>query len=243
MLNNIRIVLLHTFHPGNIGSTARAMKTMGLTRLYLVQPREFPSGQANALASSAIDILEQATVCDSLAEAIADCEHVYGSGSEIRGPLAKPILTPREMAVEVLALPNEQQVALVFGCETSGMNNAEMALCQKQIQIPSHPDYDSLNLAAAVQVFTYELRMAELAARAALSSVQSEESVPLATSAHLESLYKRLRETMELTGFFNPAAPLSMMRKMRRVFNAAQLRKNEIDLLQGFLHSVRRLKK
>ena len=235
ILDNLRFVLLHTSHSGNIGSAARAMKTMGFKRLYLVAPKDFPSGKAKALASSAADLLDEAVVCDSLEEAVADCHVVYGSGSELR-TLEKPVLMPREMAREVVEFSPEREIAVVFGRESYGMLNEELALCQKHIQIPGNPEYSSLNLAAAVQVMAYELRTAWLS----YTYQPAVEKVSLATAKEMEGFYEHLKSTMLMTGFYDPVKP-KLMSRLRRIFNEAKLRKKEIDLLRGFLRSVNKL--
>ena len=158
-LNNIRIVLCHTSHPGNIGSAARAMKTMGLSRLHLVKPRKFPHAEAVAMASGATDVLDNAQIFDTLDDALAGCALVIGLTARQR-ELSHAAISPRAAAAEALALAADLDVALVFGGETSGLSNEELIRCQRLAHIPANPDYSSLNLAAAVQVLAYELRVA-----------------------------------------------------------------------------------
>ena len=233
MFNKIRVVLLHTSHPGNIGASARALKTMGLTRLYLVNPKEFPSNKATELAASAQDVLEKVVICQSLAEAVADCVLVFGTGSEAR-TLVSPIITPRQAAEEVMQQFQDQEVAFVFGRESHGMSNAEMQLCQKQIQIPGNAEYCSLNLAAAVQIITYELRRASLL-RTEQKSLATEN---LASNQEMEGFYQHLETVMQKVGYYDVNKPYSRMSRLRRIFNAAQLQKKEIDLLRGFLLAI-----
>src|SRR3990167_617643 len=158
MLDQIRIVLINTSHPGNIGSVARAMKTMGLVQLYLVSPLQYPHHKANEMAVGATDILEQAVVVETLDEAIADCALVVGTSARMR-TIPWPLLTPREMAEKIKCEPKTSTIAILFGCEQSGLNNDALQRCHYHIHIPANPDYSSLNLAAAVQIIAYELRL------------------------------------------------------------------------------------
>jgi TrmH family RNA methyltransferase len=233
MLDKIRIVLIETSHPGNIGSVARAMKTMGLTRLYLVKPKQFPTSREVALATSAADILNDAIVCETFEEAVADCEYVFGSGSILRG-FDSPVTTPREAALDAWQVSKANEVAFVFGRESSGMSNAEMQLCQKQIQIPTTENCHSLNLAAAVQIIAYEIRMASLQ-----EFKEVEDEPPrLANHQEMEGFFEHLKEAMQATGFYKPEKPFQLNAKMRRLFNASQMRRSELDLLRGFLKSI-----
>ena len=164
MLDQIRIVLIRTSHPGNIGSVARAMKTMGLKQLYLVSPEQFPHDKAREMASGASDILNQAKVVSSLTEAIGHCSLVVGSSARER-TIPWPLLTPREMANEIKLESPDTKVAILFGREQSGLSNEELECCHLHVQIPADPAYSSLNIAAAVQVIAYELRLALLYAK------------------------------------------------------------------------------
>ena len=157
-LPDLKVVLVETSHAGNIGSAARAMKTMGFSQLSLVNPQQFPSDEARAMSSGATDVLESAQVVSTLEEAIGDCQWVVGASARSR-TLPWPLVHPREMAQHALALPEQTQVALVLGRERSGLTNDELARCHCHVNIPANPDYSSLNLAAAVQVLCYELRM------------------------------------------------------------------------------------
>ena len=162
MLENIRIVLMNTSHPGNIGSVARAMKTMGLTDLCLVSPLQFPDPKADEMASNAVDVLAQATVVETLEDAIADCALVVGTSARTR-KIPWPLLAPRAMAEKVREEAPTNQIAIVFGREQSGLSNEELERCHLHVNIPANPEYSSLNLGAAVQVIAYELRVAALA--------------------------------------------------------------------------------
>ena len=214
-LARVRVVLCRTSHPGNIGAAARAMKTMGLSRLTLVQPKFFPHAEADARASGAGDVLAQARVCATLAEALDDTVFAVGMSAR-RRDLALPFCWAREGAQRALAVQGE--VALVFGNETAGLSNEELALCQLPVMIPANPEYTSLNLAAAVQLMCYELRLA-----AALPGpAPAVDAVP-ATAAEVEALMAHLEETALVTGFLDPAQPKRLMLRLRRLFARAGL--------------------
>ena len=221
-----RIVLVRTSHPGNIGAAARAMKTMGLERLYLVAPLHYPHPDATARASWADDVLERARVYATLEEAIADCTLVVGASARQR-TLPWPLLDARGTAERIASAAEE--TAIVFGAEQSGLDNHEIERCAILLQIPSSADYGSLNLAAAVQIVAYELRMA---ARA--DSAPAPET-PLATAAELEYFYTHLQRVMEAADFLDPGNPKHLMRRMRRLFNRAHLDQNELNILRGLL--------
>lgn len=235
-LQQVRVVLVHTSHPGNIGAAARAMKTMGLARLELVTPRSFPDAEAAARASGADDILDRARVHGTLAAAIADCQLVLGTTARSR-TLAWPTLEPR--AAAALALEHAaagERVALVFGREKSGLSNAELDLCHAAIHIPTAPDYGSLNLAAAVQVLAYELYLASLGERP--PPKRRDEAYPPATAAEMAGFFTHLEETLTDIGFLNPAQPRLLMRRLRRLFQRARPDRNEINILRGVLSAV-----
>ncbi len=228
--NNIRVVLCHTSHPGNIGSTARAMKTMGLNRLFLVQPKHFPDGQAKSLAVNAVDVLDSATVTSTLEEAIADCHFVIGVSGKQRS-LSQAVMNVREAAQEATRIASQQQVALVFGTEMSGLSNAEADCCHILATIPANPAYTSLNLAQAVQVMCYELRMAITDGTPHIDSKDGE----LATQADLERFYAHLQTVLAEIGYINPRAPKKLFERLRRLYGRAQLEKEEVQLLRGIL--------
>lgn len=230
MFQRIRIVLCHTSHPGNIGSTARAMKTMGLSRLYLVNPKHFPDGQAKSLAVNATDVLDSAVVTTTLEEAIADCQFVIGVSGKERS-LSQQVMTVREAAHEVHQLASSQQIALVFGTEMSGLSNAEADCCHVLATIPANPDYTSLNLAQAVQIMCYEVRMAITEGKLHYD----EKTAELATQEDLERLYEHMREVLEYIGYINPRAPKKLFERLRRLYGRARLEKEEINLLRGIL--------
>lgn len=228
-LANIRIVLCQTSHPGNIGSTARAMKTMGLSRLYLVRPHRFPHAEATALASGATDVLDQAVVTDSLEQALTGTVLSIGMTAR-RRDLSHEMLALRKASARALETTLEGEVAMVFGTEMSGLSNEELDLCQLAAHIPSNPDYSSLNLAQAVQVAAYELSMA-----AGAWSVPPIAPRELATHEELEHFYAHLEQSMIAARFLNPEMPKRLMTRLRRLFARAQLEKEEVNILRGVL--------
>lgn len=238
----IRIVLVGTQHPGNIGSAARAMKTMGLSRLVLVAPERFPHAEADALAAGADDVLAAASHHASLADAVADCRLVLGCTARSRR-VALPEQSPRDAAAGVVdAAKSGAQVALVFGRERTGLDNDELQLCHGAVHIPAAPAYSSLNLAAAVQVLAYELRLALLQhAEIAEAPANPARVYPVATHAELEGLFAQLAETLEQIDFHKGRAPESAMRKLRRLFLRNDLDAHEVRLLRGVLADMQRM--
>ncbi len=230
IFNNIRVVLCHTSHPGNIGSTARAMKTMGLSRLYLVKPKKFPDGEAKSLAVNAADVLHTAVVTETLDEAIADCNFVLAVSGKERS-LSQEVMTAHEAASKAKHMAASQQVALVFGNETNGLSTIEASKCHVLATIPANPTYTSLNLAQAVQIMCYEIRMAVTAGKVHYD----EKPVELATQEDLERFYAHLQEVLTLIGYINPKAPKKLFERLRRMYARASLEKEEVNLLRGIL--------
>ncbi|MEN4905056.1 RNA methyltransferase [Luteimonas sp. TWI1416] len=236
----LRIVLVGTQHPGNIGSAARALKTMGLHRLVLVAPQKFPHVEADAMAAGADDVLASATRLDTLAEAVADCRFVLGCTARSRRVQLRE-LRPREAAAAAHAQALAGgEVALVFGRERTGLENSELQLCHAAVHIPANPDYSSLNLAAAVQVLSYELRLALLGEASAPQAVvpASADAVP---HAQLEGFFAQLADTLEAIDFHKGRAPDSAMRKLRRLFVRTGLDEKEVRLLRGILADAQRM--
>ncbi|MBR9728946.1 tRNA (cytosine(32)/uridine(32)-2'-O)-methyltransferase TrmJ [Shewanella intestini] len=234
MLSNIRVVLVGTSHPGNIGSTARAMKTMGLSNLYLAEPRVEPDGQSIALAAGASDILKNLTQVDSLQEAIADCSLVIATSARSR-TLDWPMLDPREAGIKLSAQSVDGPVAIVFGRENHGLSNEELQKCNYHVAIPANPEYSSLNLAQAVQIICYETRVAHLAQEQAGIAVE-QEAYPL--SEDLERFYVHLESTLTKTGFVIKNHPGQVMIKLRRLFSKARVEASEMNILRGILTSI-----
>ena len=231
-LANVRVVLSHTSHPGNIGAAARAMKTMGLADLRLVNPKHFPDPQAEAMASGALDVLERARVCASLDEALAGT--VLAAAASARGRELRPeALDARAAAQRLAAEAAHAPVALVFGPEQAGLTSEELGRCQLLVRIPVSPEYPSLNLAAAVQVLAYELRMAALGAPEPPGP-----EFPPATLDELERFYEHLEQTLLATGFLDPEHPKRLMPRLRRLFSRARLEKEEVNILRGVLRSM-----
>lgn len=231
---NTRIVLINTSHPGNIGATARAMKTMGLSQLVLVDPLSFPHAKAIEMAVGATDILENALVVKTLDEAIRDCTFIAGTSARSRA-IPWPVISPRELAEKVIH-STSANVAILFGREQSGLTNEELQRCHVHIQIPSHSDYTSLNLAAAVQVIAYELRVAALSQTN--TPTQMEWDYPPATSQEMEGFYEHLKQVLIDADFLKPEAPRQLMTRLRRLFNRTQLDSMEINILRGILTAL-----
>jgi TrmH family RNA methyltransferase len=231
LLAQIRIVLCRPSHPGNIGSAARAMKTMGLAELYLVAPRVFPHAEADTLASGAVDVLARATVCETLEQALSGCVLAIGASTRQRD-LQAVLMTPEEAARQALAEAQTGRVALVFGNETFGLSKEELACCQALVTIPANPEYSSLNLGAAVQVLAYALR------RAALQERFEPSPLDAADLAEVERFYAHLEQTLIRIGFLNPASPKRLMPKFRRLFSRTRLEREEINILRGMLSAM-----
>ena len=235
MLENIRIVLVRTFHPGNIGSVARAMKTMGLKQLVLVNPKDYPADDANKMARTADDVLENAVVVDSLYEAVKDCSVVIASTARERG-YDLPYLNPEESAEKLLQASTNGKVALVFGPERMGLSNDDLQHCKHRVTIPTHPDYSSLNIAAAVQTLSYEIYKNSLK-----SEKQSPEIHALAVYPDIEStelFYKHLEGTLNEIEFINKKHPGKVMKKLRQMFDRAEMTEVELNIMRGILAAV-----
>jgi tRNA/rRNA methyltransferase len=231
-LARIRIVLVRTRHPGNIGAAARAMLTMGLTRLVLVAPHRFPDAEAVALATGATGILDAASVVTSLDEALRDCGLVIGLSARPR-EYAGRVLALRDAAEEAVARTVTGDVALVFGTEMSGLSNDELARCGIAATIPTSEEYTSLNVAAAVQVAAYELRVAAGAGR-----VWSAPRFAVATHDEVEALHAHARRTLTAMRFLNPDNPRRLMARLRRLFGRAALEREEVNILRGILARI-----
>ncbi len=229
LLDAIRIVLSRTSHPGNIGAAARAMKTMGLSQLYLVDPAVFPNSQADAMASGASDVLANAVVCKSLTQALTGTVLALGVSAR-RRDIASEVLMPREAASRLLVEAQVASVALVFGNETSGLSNEELGLCQGLVSIPANPDYSSLNLAAAVQVLSYEVRQSWLN-----QTSWPQPEIEAAAMDEVERFYTHLETTLAELRFLNPGSPGKLMLKLRRLFARTRLAKEEVNILRGIL--------
>ncbi|MDO5505645.1 MAG: RNA methyltransferase [Pseudoxanthomonas suwonensis] len=249
-LPRLRVVLVGTQHPGNIGSAARALKTMGLARLVLVAPERFPHADADALAAGADDVLAAAEIHATLPEAVADCSLVLGCTARDRR-IALPQSDPRQAARQVAAAAAAGgEVALLFGRERTGLENHELQLCHAAVHIPANPDYSSLNLAAAVQILAYEVRMAALAAGdgamspehgLAAASAPAAVRQPVANHAQLEGFFGQLAQTLDAIDFHKGRSPDAAMRKLRRLYLRAGLDEREVRILRGVLADTQRM--
>ncbi|MEG1628392.1 tRNA (cytosine(32)/uridine(32)-2'-O)-methyltransferase TrmJ [Pseudomonas sp.] len=246
MLQNIRVVLVNTSHPGNIGGAARAMKNMGLSRLVLVDAQDFPSHEADARASGADDVLGGAQVVATLEEALVGCNLVFGTSARERR-IPWPLVDPRECGAKVIEHAGEgEEIALVFGREYAGLTNEELQRCHFHVHIPSNPDFSSLNLAAAVQVLAYEVRMAWLAAEGQPSKVEKFEvtsvrSSELATMDEMELFYEHLEKTLVDIGFLDPEKPKHLMPRLRRLYGRSSVNRSEMSILRGILTETQKV--
>jgi TrmH family RNA methyltransferase len=240
MLSNVRVALLNTSHPGNIGGAARAMKTMGLTDLCLVNPLRYPDAEATARASGADDLLARAQVRQSLDDLTADCRLVVGASARTRS-IACPVLTPKDCAELVRHETASGRVAVLFGCEQSGLSNAEIDRCHYLVRIPTSTEYASLNLAAAVQVIAYELFVAH-ATKETGEAAPALEHVPV-SAGEMERFYEHLEATLVQLEFLDPANPRHLMRRLRRLYNRARPDGNEINILRGILTAAQQARR
>jgi tRNA (cytidine32/uridine32-2'-O)-methyltransferase len=248
-MEKVRIVLVETSHSGNIGAVARAMKNMGLGNLWLVNPGSFPDEASYARAAGASDLLDRTRVVDTLDEAIADCVLVMGTSARGR-KVPWPVIAPPDAAVKAFAHTGQGEVALVFGRENHGLSNDELQRCHFHIHIPSNPDYSSLNLAMAVQVICYELRMVHLeqhtgeATSPELRSMTSPADQgwdrPLATVSDVEGFFRHLEDVLVDLEFHRRDKPRQLMTRLRRLFQRAQPDEMEINILRGILTSVQK---
>jgi len=236
---SLRFVLVRTSHPGNIGAAARAIRTMGFSRLVLVQPQHFPDPDATALAAGADDVLEQAIVVPDLVSAIADCQLVLGCTARRRG-VALEELTPRAAAGRALAVTPAAQVAIVFGNERTGLENDELMRCHAAVHIPSDPSFSSLNLAQAVQVLAYELRLASLASSGESTEAQPKADPP-ATAEQLEYFFAHLAQTLDDIDFHKGRSPRTILQRLRRLFLRSDLDQRELRILRGIFDDAQRM--
>ncbi len=258
MLNNIRVVLVRTFHPGNIGSAARAMKTMGLSELYLVAPKDFETQQAKdeatKMSTSADDIVQSSTLVDSVFEAVKDCTVVVASTARTRG-YDLPLLNPQETAEKLYAASDTEKVALVFGPERMGLSNEDLSLCKYRATIPTNPDYSSLNIAAAVQTFSYEIFKQHLKQHIKKQEAFSEnlpssntdtkqdkkhDTKKYPSTENMDKFYTHLEQTLTETNFIIKNHPGEIMQKLQAMFNRAEMDETELNIMRGILASIQR---
>jgi len=235
-LENIRIVLMNTSHAGNIGATARAMKNMRLSQLFLVNPADFPSPEATARATGAGDVLANATICDTLDEALTGCRWVVGTTARQRR-IGWPTLSPRAIATEVVNRAVVAPVALVFGRERMGLTNEEVDKCQALVSIPGNADFCSLNVASAVQILAYEFHLAALASEDLHTAENNSHGTP-SSADELERFYEELEKVLIKIDFLNPDNPRKLMRRLRRMFGRTDPDNNELNILRGILTAI-----
>ena len=242
---DIRIVLVNTSHPGNIGGVARAMKNMCLDQLVLVDPMQYPHAQATARASGADDVLNAAEVHPTLEAGLGDADLVFGASARLR-KLSWPQVEPTEFVDKVYSQPPGTKIAVVFGREHSGLTNEELERCHYLLNIPSNPDYSSLNIAAAVQVLAYEIHMRwyKLQSGAQEPATEQEnlslDGEPFATAQDMDRFYDHLYEMLTQVGFLQTEHPRKMMRRLRRLFNRARVDRVELNILRGILTTIQK---
>ena len=234
MPEKVKIVLVNTTHPGNIGAAARAMKTMGLDQLALVAPRHFPSAECTARAAGADNILARASVFAELEDAVSDCELVFATSARTRS-IAWPEVTPETAAAQIVNHTGSG-AAVLFGRESSGLSNEELETCHAMIRIPTNLEFASLNIASAVQIICYEISKQYLARDTSSGDDNTESPV---TTGEMEYLYEHLEQTLIDIGYLDPEKPRRLMRRIRRLFNRARLDGNEYNILRGILTAVR----
>jgi tRNA (cytidine32/uridine32-2'-O)-methyltransferase len=251
VLNSVRIVLVQTYHPGNIGAIARAMKTMGLNELYLVDPRDYPAEEASSRAAGALDVLDNATVVETLAEALADCTQVFATSARKRN-YTRPQVTAEEAAGWIKTNPNEK-IAIVFGRERMGLSNEQLGMCQQLLYIPGNPEYDVLNIGSAVQIVSYELfkqlgiHRDQIDIPQALDDNDNDNEEEYANQhayvnqQELERFYQHLESTLSDTGFLVKSHPGEALQRLKQMFARAQPNAKELRMLRGILGSVDKL--
>jgi tRNA (cytidine32/uridine32-2'-O)-methyltransferase len=243
VLDSIRIVLVQTYHPGNIGAIARAMKTMGLNELYLVDPQDYPAEEASNRAAGALDVLNRATVVATLPEALADCTQVFATSARKRN-YTRPQVTAEEAAGWIKTNPNEK-IAIVFGRERMGLSNEQLGLCQQLLYIPGNPEYDVLNIGSAVQIVSYELfkqfgiHRDEIETPDIIKDEEINEEYP--SQQDMERFYQHLESTLSDTGFLVKNHPGEAIQRLQQMFARAQPNAKELRMLRGILGSVDKL--
>jgi tRNA (cytidine32/uridine32-2'-O)-methyltransferase len=237
-MNNIRIILVETTHPGNIGATARAMKSMELSKLYLIAPKFFPHVEATARAAGADDVLAKACVTETLDEALVNCNLIIGTSARLRA-LPLRLISPRESAEIIKEQSENVEIAILFGRENNGLTNEELLRCHYHINIPTNINFTSLNLASAVQIIAYELYtvIGDKNNLTQKSLVTDE----FATAEDAALLYEQLQRTLIDIGFLNSQHPRQLMQRLKRLFNRAILEKKEVNILRGILAKVQKL--
>lgn len=237
--DNIRIVLVNTTHPGNIGGAARAMKNMGLSELCLVAPRQYPDERATWRAASAGDVLDRAICVDTVEEAVADCHFIVGTSARGRS-IPWPVQDPRSSAEAVITASKHGKVAILFGREDRGLTNEELQQCNLHLHVPTDESYSSLNLAMAVQIVAYELRMGSLPAHQRHRPQDDDWDAPFATAENMERFYTHLEQTLIDIEFLDPKAPRQLMTRLRRLYSRVRLDEMELNILRGILSETQK---
>jgi len=235
-LNNIRIVMDQTYHPGNIGAAARAMKNMGLSSLYLINPRCFPDDEATSRAAGALDILEGATVVSSLDEAILDCSLVIGTSARSRS-FPRPVLSAKDSAAQLVTEAENGPVALLFGRERMGLESKQLERCHFHTEIPANPDYPILNVSSAIQILCYEIWQYENGEKLRVKDA-SEENILYPSLKETELFHEHLEETLRDTGFLNDIHQGEAMNRLIRLANRVRPEQKELRMLRGILNSI-----
>jgi tRNA (cytidine32/uridine32-2'-O)-methyltransferase len=230
MTDNIRIILVNPSHPGNIGATARAMKTMELKKLYLVNPKNFPNTNAIAMAAGADDILYNAIVTESLSNALHNTQIVFGASARLR-TLSLPTINPKK-AANIIVNNTQNNIAILFGRENNGLSNEELIKCNYHIYIPTNPNFSSLNIAQAVQLISYEIKMAR-----STEATHNTSQVSLANTDEMRLFYRHLEQTLLVIKFLHPDNQ-KIMTRLKRLFNRIRLEKSEINILRGILTTI-----
>ena len=231
-MSDVRIVLVEPSHPGNIGGAARAMKTMGLSDLVVVNPKRYPDPQADWRAAGALDVLDAARVVEDVDAAIEDCHWVVGTSTRSR-KIPWPIAYPKEIAAQIAEQPGDARIAILFGREDNGLSNEELRRCHYHLQIPASPDYPSLNLAMAVQVVAYELYQAFAEVTPMAGWDRS-----LATAGEVEALFEHVQQTLEQAGFLDVDNPGQTMTRLRRLLLRVQMDETEVQILRGVFKAL-----
>lgn len=237
LLKKIRIVLVNTSHPGNIGATARAMKNMGLSSLYLVEPKDYPTLEAYRRSAGAIDVLDNAVIVKDLNQAISGCVWVAGTSARLR-TIEWTVLEPRECVARSIEHLGTGEIAIVFGRENSGLTNDEMEKCNALLHIPTNPEYSSLNLAAAVQVVCYEFRLALCDEKKTKPKGRKHREDALASSDQLDGMYQHLYDALDSLEFFGTSNPDVVMRRLKGLFNRANTTQREVSILRGICSAM-----
>lgn len=238
-LENIKVVMVETTHPGNIGAAARAMKNMGLSRLVLVNPKCKIGERAYSRCSGANNVLDDRITVETLPQAVADCQVVIGTSARLR-TLAWPELTPETLAQKALSMSDDERVAIIFGRENSGLTNDELQHCHYTVTIPTNAEFSSLNVASAIQVIAYEIFKRFNPENRQMTPEKHE---PLADSEELEGYFSHLQQVLVATGFLDQANPRQMMKRLRRLYLRALPSKNEVNILRGILSAVEKYRK